>query len=143
MNSETSAKRKPLIVSSTQGRPYPMGRMQAVFKADGTETDSRYSISEWSLDANTAGPGTHEHPDDHIFYVIEGAVSLLIDGQWFHAEKGSYALIPGGTPHDFENRGDQSCRFMSLNVPGGFENAMPYIVEALEKTPVGDASETF
>jgi mannose-6-phosphate isomerase-like protein (cupin superfamily) len=116
--------------------------MNAVFKADGEETQSRYSISEWWLDPNTAGPGTHAHPEDHIFYVIEGTVSLNIAGEWFHAERGSYALIPGGTPHDFENRGTERCGFMSLNAPGGFEDRMPGIAEALNETPVGDASTT-
>ncbi len=117
-----------------------MGRMNAVFKADGAETGSRYSISEWWLDPNTAGPGSHQHEDDHIFYVIEGTVSLLINGQWSHAERGAYAVIPGGTEHDFENRGSTKCGFMSLNVPGGFENSMPHIVQALQANPLGDAS---
>ena len=142
MKSDSPVKRKPLVVHASDGRSYEMGRMNAVFKADGAETDSRYSISEWWLEPNTAGPGSHDHPDDHIFYVIEGTVSLLIDGEWNHAAKGSYAVIPGGTAHDFENRGSEPCGFMSLNVPGGFEESMPHIVKALEENPLGDASTT-
>ncbi len=90
-------KTQPLLIHPNDGRTYQMGRMNAVFKADGAETGSRYSISEWWLDPNTAGPGSHQHEDDHIFYVIEGTVSLLINGQWSHAERGAYAVIPGGT----------------------------------------------
>ncbi len=140
LKSNTTSKRKALVVHSAAGRPYEMGRMRAVFKADSEETDARYSISEWWLEPNTAGPGSHEHEDDHIFYVIEGTVSLLIDGEWNHAEKGSYAVLPGGTSHDFENRGSTRCGFMSLNVPGGFESAMPHIVKAMNENPLGDAS---
>ena len=44
-----------------------MGRIAALFKADGTETEHRYSISEWWLDAHTQGPGAHAHPEDDIF----------------------------------------------------------------------------
>ena len=36
-----------------------MGRIGAVFKADGEETAGRYSISEWWLEPNTQGPGAH------------------------------------------------------------------------------------
>lgn len=140
MNRKPSTEIKPLVVHAHEGRPYTMGRMNAVFKADGQETSDRYSISEWWLEPNTAGPGVHQHPDDHIFYVIEGTVSLLIDGNWHHAERGSYAVIPGETPHDFENRGAEKCGFMSLNVPGGFENMMPHIVKSIESNPLGDAS---
>jgi mannose-6-phosphate isomerase-like protein (cupin superfamily) len=115
-----------------------MDRMSAVFIADTAETDSRYSVSEWWLDPNTQGPGTHSHPEDHVFYVIEGTVSIVIDGEWSHAERGTYALIPGGTPHTFENRGAVRCGFISLNVPGGFELAMPNIVQWLVANPLGD-----
>jgi len=130
MNASTPSPRRAVIVSPTQGRHYSMGQMRAVFKADGAETDSRYSISEWWLGPGASGPGTHAHPEDHIFFVIEGTVSLFIDGQWSDAEQGTYALIPGGTRHDFENRGSARCGFMCLNVPGGFELSMPAIVQA-------------
>ena len=98
MSSATPLVRKVLVLAPGQGRLYSMGRMHAVFKADTTETDSRYSVSEWWLEPNTQGPGTHAHAEDHVFYVIEGTVSIFIDGEWFHAVRGSYALIPGGTP---------------------------------------------
>jgi mannose-6-phosphate isomerase-like protein (cupin superfamily) len=113
--------------------------MRAVFKADGVETDSCYSISEWWLEPNTKGPGTHFHPEDHIFFVIEGTVSLFVDGQWSDAARGTYAIIPGGTPHDFENRGPVRCGFMSLNAPGGFELSMPGIVQWFDANPLGNA----
>jgi mannose-6-phosphate isomerase-like protein (cupin superfamily) len=139
MSSATPLVRKPLIVAPGRGRSYRMGRMSAVFIADTAETESRYSVSEWRLEPNTKGPGTHAHPEDHVFYVIEGTVSIVIDGEWFSAVQGTYALIPGGTPHTFENRGTVQCGFISLNVPGGFELAMPNIVQWLTANPLGDA----
>jgi quercetin dioxygenase-like cupin family protein len=115
-----------------------MGRMSAVFKADGDETRMGYSISEWWLEPNTRGPGTHAHPEDHVFYVIEGTLSVLVEGRWSDACRGSYILIPGGKPHDFENRGRDRAGFISLNVPGGFEAAIPGIVEWFAANPPGD-----
>ena len=123
--------RQPLIVPADQGRAYEMGRMRAVFKADGEETAGRYSISEWWLEPRTRGPGTHAHSDDHIFYVIAGALSLEVDGRWSRLEQGGYAILPGGTPHSFENRETDRCGFISLNAPGGFEAKMPGIEAAL------------
>lgn len=139
MSSATPLVRKALILAPGQGRSYSMGRMRAVFIADTAETDSRYSVSEWWLDPNTKGAGTHAHPEDHVFYVIEGTVSIAIDGKLSDAVRGSYALIPGGTPHNFENRGTVRCGFISLNVPGGFELAMPGIVQWFAANPLGDA----
>jgi quercetin dioxygenase-like cupin family protein len=139
MNSATAPVRKALILAPGQGRLYSMGRMRAIFVADTAETDSRYSVSEWWLEPNTKGPGSHAHPEDHVFYVLEGTVSIAIDGEWSHAVQGSYALIPGGMPHYFENHGSARCGFISLNVPGGFELKLPGIVEWFAANPLGDA----
>ena len=57
-----------------------MGRIAAVFKADGDETVQRYSISEWWLEARTQGPGAHAHDEDDVFFVIEGTMSFLLGG---------------------------------------------------------------
>jgi len=118
-----------------------MGRMRAVFFADGNETDSRYSISEWWLEPRTPGPGVHSHEDDHIFYVLAGTLSLLMDGNRTEAPRGSYALIPGGVPHDFENQTAEECAFISINVPAGFEQKMPHIVKWFEENPLGDLGD--
>ena len=59
------------------GRSYQVGPMQAVFKADGAETDDRYCVSEWWLEPGDSGPGPHSHEDNvEIFYVIEGTMSF-------------------------------------------------------------------
>ena len=64
------------------------------------------------------------------FYVIEGSLSLAFDGWWSVLDKGGYAVIPGGTPHDFANRGTMEVGFISLNTPAGFEAKMPGIAAA-------------
>jgi quercetin dioxygenase-like cupin family protein len=129
-----------LVVKPDDGRKYDMGRMQAVFFADAEQTGNRYSISEWSLEARTEGPGAHSHPEDHIFYVLQGTLSLLIDGQRTDAPRGSYALIPGGTSHDFSNRGAEACKFISINTPAGFEQMMPQLVKWFSDNPLGDVT---
>jgi quercetin dioxygenase-like cupin family protein len=132
--------RSAVILAPGQGRAYPMGRMRAVFKADGAETGTRYSISEWWLEPNTRGPGVHSNPEDHVFYVIEGELSVCIDGAWSHAGRGSYILIPGGMSHDFENRGTTRAGFITINVPGGFEAEMPGIVAWFAENPQADVN---
>lgn len=123
--------RKPIVVAPDQGRVYAMGRMRAVFKADCEETASGYSISEWWLEPRTGGPGVHAHPEDHVFYVIAGTLSLEVDGEWSHLPHGSYVIIPGGTPHNFENQGSEPSGFIAFTSPGGFEESMADIATAL------------
>jgi len=132
-------KRKPVILRPGEGRAYPMGRIGAIFKADGTETASRYSISEWWLEPHTKGPGPHSHEEDDVFYVIEGTLSFFVDDRWLDAPKGSFVLAPGGTTHDFENRGDVRAGALNISVPGDFEEHVPGIVEWFLKNPPGRA----
>jgi len=129
--------RRPIVLSPGAGRAYPMGRISAVFKADGSET-AGYSISEWWLEPNTKGPGGHSHPEDDVFYVLEGTMTFLLGDQWIDAPAGSFVLAPGGVTHDFENRG--STRAGALNFSNGvFEPEMPAIAEYFAEHPPGDA----
>jgi quercetin dioxygenase-like cupin family protein len=74
-----------------------------------------------------------------VFIVIEGVLSVFVNDAWSHALRGSYIRIPGGVPHDFENRGTSPAGFISINVPGGFEAHLPGIVEWFAANPPTDA----
>ncbi len=116
-----------------------MGRISALFKADGAETAGRYSISEWWLDPHTQGPGAHSHPEDDVFFVLEGTMSFLVRDEWVDAPTGSFVLVPGGVTHDFENRGEKRAGVLNVSAPGDFEAHMPDIADWFAEHPPGDA----
>jgi mannose-6-phosphate isomerase-like protein (cupin superfamily) len=136
---DNSTARTGVVLAPGEGRSYPMGRISAVFKADGEETHHQYSISEWWLEPKTRGPGAHAHPEDDVFYVVEGIMSFLLGDRWIDAAKGSFVLAPGGVTHDFENRSSARAGILNLSVPGNFEPHMPGIVEWFADNPPGDA----
>ena len=117
---------------------YPMGRISAVFKADAAETRQQYSISEWWLDPHTKGPGAHSHPEDDVFFILAGTMSVLVDTEWIEADTGSFVLVPGGVVHDFENRGTVRAGMLNLSAPGDFEQRMPGIAQWFAEHPAGD-----
>lgn len=135
----SSTKRAGVFLSPGEGRAYPMGRISAVFKADGDESRGGYSISEWWLEPNTQGPGAHSHDEDDIFYVIEGSMSILMGDRWIEASKGSFVLAPGGVMHDFENRSSARAGVLNFSVPGDFEKNMPAIAEWFAENPPKNA----
>ncbi|HMR83141.1 MAG TPA: cupin domain-containing protein [Niabella sp.] len=125
-----------LILPPEQGRTYNCGTMTAVFKADENETSERYSVSEWWLEPNTAGPGAHQHEEnEEVFYVLEGTTSFLIGDKWMDATKGTFIRIPAKTIHDFVNRTSQRTGILNFFMPGGFERNMPSIVKWFEENP--------
>ncbi len=56
MKSPKGSMRRGIVLPPGEGRRYPMGRIEAIFKADGEETEGRYSISEWWLEPHTRVP---------------------------------------------------------------------------------------
>lgn len=130
--------RRPVILGPGEGRTYPMGRISAVFKADGEETAHRYSISEWWLQPHTKGPDPHSHAKDDAFYVIAGTISVLVGSEWVDAPAGSFVLVPGEVTHCFENRGSEPAGMLSISAPGGFEERMPGIAQWFLEHPPGD-----
>ncbi len=65
-------------------------------------------------------------------------MSVMVGEQWIEATKGSFVLVPGGVPHDFENRGSVRAGVLNFSVPGLFEPDMPAIAEWFAKHPPKD-----
>lgn len=139
-DSGNTASRAPVVLGPGEGRAYSMGRMSAIFKADEAETAHRYSISEWWLEPHTKGPGAHAHPEDDVFYVLEGTMSVLVDTEWIDADAGAFVLVPGGTTHDFENRTSARAGALNVSAPGTFEPNMAGIVDWFAEHPPGDTT---
>jgi mannose-6-phosphate isomerase-like protein (cupin superfamily) len=127
--------RQPIFLKPEEGRRYSMGPITAIFKADGSETDGKYSISEWWLEPHTCGPGAHSHEEDDVFFVIEGEMYFLIGDKWLQASKGDFILAPSGITHDFENRSDRKSGVLNLSAPGNFEQHMLSIVAWFKEHP--------
>lgn len=131
-----ASERDVLELGPGDGRTYALGRMRAVFKADHEESAERYSISEWWLEPHCTGPGAHLHEaNEEIFYVLEGTASFLVGETWRRLAKGGFLRIPAGIMHDFENRSDAPVGLLNVFMPGGFEQAMPGIVEWFKNNP--------
>ena len=68
------------------------------------------------------GPPVHEHEgEDDAFYVLEGEVTFLVDGEEVVAGPGTFVLVPPGVPHTFANRTDSTARFVNVHAPAGFD----------------------
>src|SRR5271154_348488 len=115
MTDSASDGRRPVVLRPGEGRVYPMGRISAVFKADGAETARGYSISEWWLDPYTKGPGPHAHPEDDVFYVLAGTMNVLVGTEWIEAGTGSFVVVPGNVTHDCENRGTERAGVLNVS----------------------------
>jgi mannose-6-phosphate isomerase-like protein (cupin superfamily) len=125
-----------IVVPPGGGRTYKMGgSITSIFKADCDETGRAYSVSEWWLEPHSKGPHAHTNPEDHVWYVVEGTISVLLEEEWIDAPRGSCIVIPGGMTHNFENRTAERAGILNLNIPGGFEDHAPSMAKWFEDNP--------
>jgi mannose-6-phosphate isomerase-like protein (cupin superfamily) len=67
-------------------------------KADSTDTVGPYSVFEDTLAPWQSGPPLHLHSDeDEAFYVLEGTLTVKLDGEQREVTAGSFVWIPRGT----------------------------------------------
>jgi len=90
-------------------------------KLDAATTDGAFGVLE-CLTEPLAGPPLHRHlNEDESFYVLEGRIRFEIDGQEFVGESGSFAYVPRGAMHRFQNIGNSVSRMLVMVTPGGLE----------------------
>lgn len=127
-----------VVLPPGEGRTYDCGTITAVFKADRAETDARYSVSEWWIDAGGAAVDPHAHEaNDEIFYVLEGTMTFRVGEEEVDAPAGTFLRIPAGVTHGFRNRSSARSGVLNVFIPGGFEEHMPAIAAWYREHPAG------
>lgn len=100
------------------------------FLARKAQTNGAWSMIEYTVPAKSPGPPPHYHKAmEEVFYVLEGTLSFLLDGEAITGEAGSFVSIPPGVVHTFSNASDQNARFLLLMSPGGFEGYFEEVAE--------------
>jgi quercetin dioxygenase-like cupin family protein len=97
----------------------------------------------WSLVELQEVPGYHtnlhrHNHTDEAFYVLDGVLTVDIDGSTSDYPAGSYILIPRRTPHAQGNRGKVPARILVTMTPAGFERSFKDRVELFKTTKPTD-----
>ncbi len=101
------------------------GPSRVTIKATSEDTGGSLYLGEAVIAPGFPGPPPHTHDKVHdLFYVLEGTLTMLLDGETVEMEPGSFACVQPGTVHTFRNRSDAPVRFLNFNTPGGWENYM-------------------
>lgn len=85
------------------------------------QSSGRVGVVESVMPAGAAGPPLHMHDFDEAFYVLEGELTFLVEGDLVTVAAGQLAFAPGGVPHTFTNRGAAKAHYLIVCTPAGFE----------------------
>lgn len=92
------------------------------FLASGKHTDGAWSLMDYTAPPEFAGPAPHYHKVTmEAFYILEGQLSLVVDGVSTEATPGQLVIAPPGTVHFWHNPQPDPCRFLILFSPSGME----------------------
>lgn len=100
----------------------------------GRETEGKYA--QWlEITPPGGGPPPHYHSnEDEWFYVLQGTVRFLRNGEWSEAGPGSGAFMPRASVHTFQNCGDTPLHMIITVAPAGFETFFTRAAEEFAKT---------
>ena len=88
-----------------------------ISKESGTPT---FSFRVFTIEPGGHTPH-HNHPFEHINYVIEGSGILICEGQEYDIEKGDFAMVLPGETHQYRNKSKSEPLIMICAVPKEYE----------------------
>jgi quercetin dioxygenase-like cupin family protein len=106
--------------------------LPTILRATGQTTNGAFGLVEQVLPPGFASPYHTHQLEDEAFYVLEGEMAFVIDGQWTQARAGTFLFGPRNIPHGFKVLGDQPARLLLLCAPGGFEQ---FVLDMSEPAP--------
>ena len=122
---------RAVILEPGGGERITVGASTLSIKAETATTGGTVFMSETELELGFPGPPPHVHDRLHdMFYVLEGVLTFVVDGETIDARPGTFVCVPPGTVHTFTNRSGAPVRFLNLNTPAGFEGYMRELGEA-------------
>jgi len=91
-------------------------------RAKAETTNGAFGLMEhWEMPPGFASPYHTHHREDESFYIVQGEVAFVIDGQWRRVGPGAFVFGPREIPHGFKVVGDQPAQMLLQATPGGFE----------------------
>jgi mannose-6-phosphate isomerase-like protein (cupin superfamily) len=110
----------PFHAASEEGRAiWHMGALMQ-FKATGEDTGGRFWLAEHRSARGYTAPVRRHTREDELYIVLEGEITVEVDGKSYPTPAGSVAYAPRGLPHTFRVE-SETVRFLIFATPAGFE----------------------
>lgn len=128
---------EPAPFSTKQGRAiWHMGALM-LFKVTSADTGGLFWLAELRSRLGYASP-LHVHSrEDETFHVLDGEISVEIDGTTYHAGPGDTVFSPRGLAHSYKVESEQA-RWLVLGTPGGFDGWFFDTGEPAERLEIPD-----
>jgi quercetin dioxygenase-like cupin family protein len=87
------------------------------FKATAENTGGKLSLMERTVPPSIRMTPPHTHPGAEVFFVLDGEITFILDGNQRIEGRGVCIVVPGGTPHTFGNTSSGPARLLIIHTP--------------------------
>ena len=88
------------------------------FKALAEQDDGDLSLMERTLPPGGRRPPPHRHTHcSEAYFVLDGLVSVVVEGEELAVGPEGFVLVPRGTAHTFGNAGYDEARLLVIHAP--------------------------
>jgi mannose-6-phosphate isomerase-like protein (cupin superfamily) len=106
------------VVGPGQGTRYTARGSVMFFKALAEQDGGDLSLMERTLPVAGRRPPPHRHVNcSEAYFVLDGLVSVTVEGAELAVEPGGFVLVPRGTAHTFGNAGESEARLLVIHAP--------------------------
>jgi mannose-6-phosphate isomerase-like protein (cupin superfamily) len=106
------------VIPAGAGRVLTARGSVMAFKAVAAQTGGDFSLMERTLPPHGRRPAAHRHVNcSEAFFVLDGAVTFVLDDGAYAGGPGDFVLVPRGGGHTFGNDGDEPARLLVLHAP--------------------------
>src|SRR5579885_472280 len=111
----------PVVSRRRLANTVTFGSVNVTFLLTAAETGGSLSLFESTMRPGTEPPYHLHENEDEIFHVLEGHLSVMVDGKVHECRAGDTIFLPRRIPHTFRVR-SEAAHCLSIATPSGFEN---------------------
>ena len=126
------------IVTAGDRKPLNVLGMPLIMLCEASETGGSWSLFEEEVPLGM-GPPPHRHDWDEAYYILEGQVNFVVDGDLVTLSRGDFNYLPRGTVHGFKGASDSPARVLIFASPAHGSEFFQEISEQVGATPDGIA----
>lgn len=109
----------------------PPGRRGFEIVLSSEMTGGTAALVEARVDPAMSGPPLHTHSaSEETYFVVSGSLILQVDEEVVELGAGGLAHITRGTEHTWSTPAAHGAHFLTLHLPGGYENYHPTALQA-------------
>jgi mannose-6-phosphate isomerase-like protein (cupin superfamily) len=106
------------VLGRGEGKRFEARGSVMLFKALAEQDGGDFSLMERTLPPGGRRPPAHRHTNcSEAYFVLDGVVSVVVEGEDLTLEPEGFVLVPRGTAHTFGNAGETEARLLVIHAP--------------------------